>query len=339
MDWSKVGAQDRPPKLSNVDMLAGNLKARDAVHLHMNDLMSISDFLLFEFSKFQELRILHFLIYLVLYLVAVTGNLLIISVVAFDHRLHTPMYFFLMNLALQDLGQVSVIIPKSMINSLLNTRHISYAGCVLQVLLFATFAGSDFLLLTVMEYDRYVAICLPLQYETIMNRRACVQMVAGVWITGLLYGALHTGGTLAATFCSDIVNQFFCEVPQLLKLYCSKQYQTEMAAVVISILIVLVCFIFVIATYVQIFTAVLKISSVEGRKKTFSTCVPHLIVFSTLVFTYAIVYLRTSSDTNSYMDVVFTITYSTIPPMLNPVIYSMRNRDIRIALSKLFGVW
>ncbi|XP_066487529.1 olfactory receptor 14J1-like [Tiliqua scincoides] len=304
----------------------------------MDNQTSISEFLLLEFSPTRELQILHFLLFLVLYWAAVTGNLLIISAVAFDRRLHTPMYFFLMNLALQDLGQVSVIIPKSMINSLLNTRHISYSCCVAQVLFFIIFAGSDFSLLTVMAYDRYVAICNPLQYEMIMNRTACMQMISGVWITGLLYGILHTCGTFAATFCSNVINQFFCEIPQLVKLYCSKVYQTEMLAVVISVLIVLGCFIFVITTYVQISREVLRIPSVQGKKKAFSTCLPHLIVLSTFIFTSCIAYLRTPSNTPSYMNLVFTIMYSTVPPMLNPVIYSMRNKDIKIALSKLLGL-
>ncbi|XP_066487543.1 olfactory receptor 14I1-like [Tiliqua scincoides] len=304
----------------------------------MDNQTSVSEFLLLEFSNIWELRILHFLIFLVLYLAALTGNLLIISAVAFDRHLHTPMYFFLMNLALQDLGQVSVIIPKSMINSLLNTRHITYSGCVAQVLFFIVFAGSDFFLLTVMAYDRCVAICNPLQYEMIMNRTACMRMIASVWGTGFFNGILHTCGTFATTFCSNVVNQFFCEIPQLIKLHCSKVYQAEMVVVFISILAASGCFIYVIVTYVQIFTAVLRIPSVQGQKKAFSTCIPHLVVFSTLVFTCFIAFLRPSSDTTSYMDLVFTIAYSTIPPVLNPVIYSMRNKDIKVSLSKLFGM-
>ncbi|XP_066485943.1 olfactory receptor 14A16-like [Tiliqua scincoides] len=303
----------------------------------MNNQTSTSEFLLAEFSPIRKLQILHFLMFLVLYLAAVTGNLLVISAVVFDHHLHTPMYFLLMNLALQDLGTVSVIIPKSMINSLLNTRHISYAGCVAQVLFFASFAGSDFFLLTVMAYDRYVAICNPLQYEIIMNRTACMRMIASVWGTGFFNGILHTCGTFATTFCSNVVNQFFCEVPQLLKLYCSNQYQIETIALVISILIVLGCFIFVIITYVQIFMAVLRIPSVQGRKKALSTCFPHLIVLSTFVFSTSTAHLRPAPDTPSYLDLVYTVMYSIVPPILNPVIYTMRNKDIKVALSKLLG--
>ncbi|XP_066485944.1 olfactory receptor 14C36-like [Tiliqua scincoides] len=302
----------------------------------MDNQTSVAEFVLLEFSKIRELQILHFSIFLVLYLAAVTGNFLVISTIAFDHRLHIPMYFFLMNLALQDLGQLSVIMPKSMLNSLTNTRRISYAGCVAQIFLYLFFAASAFSLLTVMSYDRYVAICKPLQYEVIMNRRTCMQLTASVWISGLLYGTLHTIGTFSATFCSDVVNQFFCEIPQMLKLYCSKDYQTEMVAIVISVLIVSGCFVFVLTTYVQIFMAVLRIPSLQGREKALSTCLPHLIVFSTFVSVSSITYLRPSSDTSSYLDLVLAIMYSTLPPILNPVIYSMRNKEIKVALSKLF---
>ncbi|XP_053215954.1 olfactory receptor 14A16-like [Podarcis raffonei] len=299
---------------------------------------SISEFLLLEFSEVRELQILHFLLFLVLYLATVTGNLLIISAVAFDHHLHTPMYFFLMNLAMQDLGQVSVIIPKFMSNSLMNTRHISYSGCVAQVLFFLFFLASDFSLLTVMAYDRYIAICNPLQYEVLMNKQACIQMVTSVWISSFFYGVLHTGGTFAPTFCSNIVNQFFCEIPQLLKLTCSDLYLLEIGIVVVSAVIGLGCFIFIIITYVHIFTAVLKIPSVEGRQKAFSTCLPHLIVFSIFVFTGCFAYLKPTSNTPSHLDLALTIIYSMFPPLMNPVIYSMRNKEIKLSVLKLLGL-
>lgn len=163
-----------------------------------------------------------------------------------------------------------------------------------------------------------------------MNRRAYVQMMASVWITALLFGILHATSTFPTSFCSNIVNQFFWELPQLLKLYCSKEYQTEMLVVLLSVLTVFGCFIFVIITYIQI-CKVLRIPSVQGKRKAFSTCLPHLIVFSTFVFTTITAHLRPSFDT-SYN----TIMYSTLPPMLNPFIYSMRNKDIKVALSKLF---
>ncbi|XP_028560223.2 olfactory receptor 14A16-like [Podarcis muralis] len=301
----------------------------------MDNQSSISGFLLLEFSAVREQQILHFSLFLILYLAIISGNLLIISAVVFDHHLHTPMYFFLMNLAIQDLGSVSAIIPKSMANSFHNTRYISYSGCVAQVFCFVSFVGSDFFLLTVMAYDRYVAICNPLQYEMVMNKAACTQMVAGVWITGLFYGTLHTGGTFAVQFCSNIVNQFYCEIPELLKVSCSDSYLAEVVILVISAVIELGCFFFIIATYVLIFTAVLRIPSIQGRKKAFSTCLPHLTVFSVFIFTGWFAYLRPPSDTPSGLDLALTVIYTFVPPMLNPVIYSMRNKDIQVALAKL----
>ncbi|XP_061444898.1 olfactory receptor 14A16-like [Rhineura floridana] len=297
---------------------------------------SHSEFLLLEFSEVRELQILHFFVFLVYYLATVTGNLLIISAVASDHRLHTPMYFFLMNLAMQDLGQVSVIIPKSMANSLMNTRHISYFGCVAQIFFFLFFVASDFSLLTVMAYDRYIAICNPLQYEMLMNKQACIQMIASVWITGFLHAVLHTGGTFGLPFCSNVVNQFFCEIPPLLKLVCSDLNLIEIGALVLSVVIAFCCFIFIIITYVHIFTSVLRIPSTEGKQKAFSTCLPHLTVFSIFVTISVFTYLKPTSTSPSHLDLVFSMIYSMVPPLINPIIYSMRNKEIKNALSKHF---
>ncbi|XP_061447878.1 olfactory receptor 14I1-like [Rhineura floridana] len=299
---------------------------------------SVSEFLLLEFSKVRERQILHFVIFLVLYLATVLGNLLIISAVVFDHRLHRPMYFFLMNLAMQDLGQVSVIIPKSMANSLMNTRHISYSGCVAQVLFFVFFISSDFILLIVMAYDRYVAICNPLQYQMIMNRRACTEMVATVWITALLYAGLHTSSTFATPFCSNVVSQFFCEIPQLLKLSCSSINQIETGVLMLFAVIGLGCFIFIVVTYVQIFSTVLRMPSVQGRQKAFSTCLPHLIVFSMFMVTGWFSHLSLTTNNTSNVNLIFTCMYSMVPPLLNPMIYSMRNKEMKAGLSNLVGL-
>uniref|UniRef100_A0A8C7DXI6 Olfactory receptor n=1 Tax=Naja naja TaxID=35670 RepID=A0A8C7DXI6_NAJNA len=290
----------------------------------------ISEFLLLEFSAIQELRIAYFCLFLISYLATLTGNLLIISAVVFDYHLHTPMYFFLMNLAIQDIASVSVLIPKIMLNYVLNNRYISYSGCVAQVLFFISFVGCDVALLTVMAYDRYVAICNPLQYELIMNRRqTCTRIVAMVWLAGLTYGVLHTSGTFVTPFCSNVVNQFFCEIPQLLKLACSELYLIEIGVVIVSVAIGVGCCCFIIVTYVHIFMTLLEISSRQGRQKAFATCLPHIIVFSMFLLTGSIAYLRPTSDTPSYLDLIFTMIYSMLPPLLNPIIYSMRNEAIK----------
>ncbi|CAM4559545.1 unnamed protein product [Lepidochelys kempii] len=182
----------------------------------MSNQTTMTEFLLLGFSDVPELQILYFVVFLVLYLISLLWNLPIITAIALNHHLHTPLYFFLMNLSILDLGSISVTISKSMANSLMNTRSISYSGCVAHVFLVIFFASADFAILTIMAYDRYVAICQPLHYETVMNRRACVQMAASALISVLLYSAVHTGKTFAISFCGgNMVHQFFCEVPQL----------------------------------------------------------------------------------------------------------------------------
>nr|XP_005313781.3 olfactory receptor 14A16-like [Chrysemys picta bellii] len=304
----------------------------------MSNRTTVTEFLLLGFSDVQELQILHFVVFLLIYLAALVGNLLIFMVIAFDHNLHNPMYFFLMNLSILDLGSISVTVPKSMANSLVNTRSISYAGCVAQVFFLLFFLGADFSLLTVMAYDRYVAICQPLHYERVMNSRASVQMAAGAWISGLLYSVLHTGNTFALTFCGgNMVDQFFCEIPQLLKLACSDSYLSEVGVLAFSVCLGLGCFVFIIVSYVQIFKSVLRIPSEQGRHKAFSTCLPHLTVVSLFVCTGAFAYLKPTSSSPSALDLVVAVLYSVLPPIMNPIIYSMRNKEIKAALRRLTG--
>ncbi|XP_044839440.1 olfactory receptor 14A16-like [Mauremys mutica] len=304
----------------------------------MSSQTNITEFLLLGFSDIRELQILHFVVFLVIYLAGMMGNLLFIMVVALDHHLHTPMYFFLMNLSILDLGTISVIIPKSMANSLMNTRLISYSGCVAQVFLVFFFASADFAILTIMAYDRYVAICQPLHYERVMNRRACVQMAASAWISVILYSAVHTGNTFAISFCGgNVVDQFFCQIPQLLKLACSDLDLSEVGFLIFSVCLASSCFVFIIVSYVQIFTTVLRIPSEQSRHKAFSTCLPHLIVISLFVSTGIFAYLKPTSSSPSGLDLMVAVLYSVLPPVMNPIIYSMRNKEIKASLRKLTG--
>ncbi|XP_033027082.1 olfactory receptor 14I1-like [Lacerta agilis] len=295
----------------------------------------MSTFLLWELSEVRELQILQFCLFLGLYLTTLSGNLLIIATVALDHQLHTPMYFFLMNLALMDVGSVSVILPKSMANSIMNSRSVSYSGCVAQVFFYMFFVASGLAILTVMAYDRYVAICNPLQYEAIMHKGACFQMAVIVWVTCLFYALVQTCGTFANTFCSNTINQFFCEIPKLLKLSCSNIYLVEVGFILIGCFIALGCFIFIIITYMRVFAAVRRIPSVHGKKKALSTCLPHLTVVTVFVFTSIFAYTRPPSNVSSDLDIVFSVIYTLISPILNPFIYSMRNKEIKTALWKL----
>ncbi|XP_039354494.1 olfactory receptor 14C36-like [Mauremys reevesii] len=305
----------------------------------MSNQTTLTEFLLLGFSDIWELQILHFVVFLMIYLVGLMGNLLIITAIALDPHLHTPMYFFLVNLSILDLGSISVTIPKSMVNSLMNTKVISYPGCVTQVFLFVVFTSTDLALLTIMAYDRYVAICQPLHYESVMNRRACVQMAASAWITGIVNSALHTGNTFRLPFCqTNVVHQFFCEIPQLLKLACSDSYLSEIGLLAFSGLLGLNCFVFIILSYVQIFKAVLRIPSEQGQHKAFSTCLPHLTVVSLFLCTGFFEYLKPTSISASGLDLLVGVLYSLVPPVMNPIIYSMRNTEIKAALKKLI-VW
>ncbi|XP_048372476.1 olfactory receptor 14A16-like [Sphaerodactylus townsendi] len=301
----------------------------------MPNVTSSSEFLLLQFSDIRELQIFVFIVFFTVYLTAVTGNLLIILAVALDHQLHTPMYFFLMNLAILDVGTVSVLLLKTMANSYLNSRSISYLGCVAQVFFLFFFGGSDFAILTIMAHDRHIAICNPLQYETIMHRGVCIEMAVSAWIAGMLNGALNSGGTFAINFCSNIIDQFFCEVPQVLKLACSDMYLVEVGVIIMSSFFTIGCFIYIIFSYVQIFRAVLRIPFVHGQKKAISTCLPHLTVVCLLIFSGIFAYVRPHRYSSSDLNVLSAIMYAVIPPLLNSFIYSIRNKEIKTALLKL----
>ncbi|XP_064926112.1 olfactory receptor 14A16-like [Columba livia] len=202
------------------------------------------------------------------------------------------MYFFLLNLALLDLGCISTIVPESMANSLWDTRAISYAGCVSQIFFFPYFITAEYCLLTVMAYDRYVAICKPLHYGTLLGSRAFVHMAAAAWASGFLNALLHTANTFSLPLCKgNAVDQFFCEIPQTLKLSCSHFYLREVWVILVSLLLIFGCFVFIVVSYVQIFRAVLRIPSEQAQHKAFSTCLPHL----------AVVFLLTSTGTFAHL--------------------------------------
>ncbi|NXF55543.1 O14J1 protein, partial [Oceanites oceanicus] len=302
----------------------------------LSNTSSITQFLLLAFADTRELQLLHFWLFLSIYLAALLGNGLIITAIACDHRLHTPMYFFLLNLSLIDLGSISTILPKTMANLLWDTRAISYAGCAAQLFLFAVLALAEYYLLTVMAYDRYVAICKPLHYETLLGSRACVHMAAAAWGTGFVISLLHTVNTFSLPLCKgNAVDQFFCEVPQILKLSCSHTYLREVGLLVASFSLSFGCFIFIVLSYVQIFRAVLRIPSEQGRHKAFSTCLPHLAVVSLFVSTAMFAYLKPLSISFPSLDLVVAVLYSLVPPAVNPLIYGMRNQELKDALKKL----
>ncbi|NXE85646.1 O14J1 protein, partial [Cochlearius cochlearius] len=299
----------------------------------MSNSSSITQFLLLAFADKRELQLLHFWLFLGIYLAALLGNGLIVTAVACDHHLHTPMYFFLLNLSLVDMGSISATLPKSMTNSLWDTRAIFYQGCVAQLFFFFFFMSVEYFLLTVMAYDRYVAICKPLHYGTLLGSRACVHMAAAAWGSGFLNSVLHTANTFSLPLCKgNAVDQFFCEVPQILKLSCSGFSLREVGLLVVSAFVGFGCFIFIVVSYVQIFRAVLRIPSQQGRHKAFSTCLPHLAVVSLFVCTAVFAHLKPPSISSPSLDMVVAVLYSVVPPAVNPLIYSMRNQELKEAL-------
>ncbi|KAF1541335.1 Olfactory receptor 14I1, partial [Eudyptula albosignata] len=300
----------------------------------MSNGSSITQFLLLAFADTWELQLLTFCLFLGIYLAALLGNGLIITAVACDHRLHTPMYFFLLNLSLVDLGSISTTLPKDMANSLWDTRAISYPGCAAQLFLFTFLVVAEYCLLTVMAYDRYIAICKPLHYGTLLGSRACVHMAAAAWGSAFLHAVLHTANTFSLPLCKgNAVAQFFCEIPQILKLSCSdSDYLREVGLLVVSVCLALGCFVFLVVSYVQILRAVLRIPSEQGRHKAFSTCLPHLAVVSLFVSTAMFAHLKPPTMSSPVINLVVSFLYSVVPPAVNPLIYSMRNQELKDAL-------
>ncbi|NXM77348.1 O14J1 protein, partial [Serilophus lunatus] len=299
----------------------------------MSNSSSITQFLLLAFADTRELQLLHFWLFLGISLAALLGNGLIISAVACDHHLHTPMYFFLLNLSLTDLGCICTTVPKAMHNSLWDTTNISYKGCAAQLFFFMFFISAEFFLLTLMCYDRYVSICKPLHYGTLLGSRACAHMAAAAWATAFLYSLLHTANTFSLPLCQgNALGQFFCEIPHILNLSCSKSYLRELGLIVVSACLAFGCFVFIVFSYVQIFRAVLRIPSEQGRHKAFSTCLPHLAVVSLFLSTATFAHLKPPSISSPSLDLALSVLYSVVPPALNPLIYSLRNQDLKDAL-------
>ncbi|XP_066843170.1 olfactory receptor 14A16-like [Anser cygnoides] len=295
-----------------------------------------TEFLLLPFADTRELQLLHFGLFLGIYLAALLGNGLILTVVARNHCLHTPMYFFLLNLTLLDLGSISTIVPKAMAIALWDTRTISYSGCAAQVCFLFFLLGAEYSLLTVMAYDRYVAICKPLHYRTFLSSRACKKIAPADWGSSFFYSVLHTANTFSIPLCQgNALDQFFCEIPQILRLSCSDAYLREFGVIAVSLSLAFGCFVFIVLSYVQTFRAVLKMPSSQGRHKAFSMCLPHLAVVSLFIITGTVAYLRPPSISSSSLDLVVAVLYSVVPPTLNPLIYSMRNQELKDSLKKL----
>ncbi|KAM7001076.1 olfactory receptor 14J1-like [Passerculus sandwichensis] len=302
----------------------------------MSNSSSIRHFLLLALADTRQLQLLHFCLLLGISLAALLANGLIISAVACGHHLHTPMFFFLLNLALSDLGSICTTVPKAMHNSLWDTRDISYTGCAAQLFFFVFFMSLEVSLLTIMCYDRYVSICKPLYYGTLLGSRACAHMAAAAWASAFLNALLHTASTFSLPLCNgNALDQFFCEIPQILKLSCSNSYLRELGLLAVSVFVASSCFVFIVFSYVQIFRAVLRIPSEQGRHKAFSTCLTHLAVVSLFLSTGFFAYLKPPSISSPSLDLALSVLYSVVPPVLNPLIYSLRNQELKAAVWRL----
>ncbi|XP_004871011.1 olfactory receptor 14C36 [Heterocephalus glaber] len=293
-------------------------------------------FLLMEISGMWDLQVFYAMFFSLVYLVTIMGNLVIAAVTTLDKSLHTPMYFFLRNLSILDSCYISVIVPNSCMNSMLETSSISKAGCVAQIFLVIFFAFVVALFLTIMAHDHFAAIFRPLHYPVIMNPHLCVHSTLASLLSGLIYAALHTINTFRLPFChSHAVQQLFCDIPSLLKLSCSDIFSNQITIFVSSVVICGGCFIYIIKSYIHIFSTVFRFPVGADREKAFSTCVPHILIVLIFISSGIYVYLRPSTMSASIRDMVLSMFYSVVPLLYNPIIYSLRNEQIKCAIRKL----
>ncbi|XP_075840490.1 olfactory receptor 5AK3-like [Microtus pennsylvanicus] len=293
----------------------------------------VKGFYLLGFGVQRDTQCVLFMVFLLIYVTSMVGNIGMILLINTDSRLQTPMYFFLQHLAFVDICYTSAITPKMLQNFVVEDGSISFGGCVVQLLIYAIFATSDCYLLAAMAVDRYVAICKPLHYPIIMSRKVCIQMVAGSYLVGSINSSVHTGFTFSLSYCkSNRINHFFCDVPPIISLSCSNTDTN------IRLLVVFVGFnltftvLVVILSYIYIMVAILKMSSTAGRKKTFSTCASHLTAVTIFYGTLAYMYLQPHSDKAEENMKVASVFYGIVIPMLNPLIYSLRNKEVKDAI-------
>ncbi|XP_025721617.2 olfactory receptor-like protein OLF4 [Callorhinus ursinus] len=299
----------------------------------------ISEFLLLGLSEDPELQPLIFGLFLSMYLITVLGNLLIILAVSSDSHLHTPMYFFLANLSFADICFTSTTIPKMLWNIQTQSQVITYAGCVSQMYFVLLFAGWDDFLLTVMAYDRFVAICHPLHYTVIMNPWLCGLLVLVSWVISVLNSLLQSLMVLRLSFCTEVeIPHFFCELNQVVGQACSDMFLNNMVMYFATVLLGLAPLPGILYSYFKIVSSICQISSIQGKYKAFSTCASHLSMVSSFYCTGLGVYLSSPAPQSSHSGAVASVMYTVVMPMLNPFIYSLRNRDIKRALKRIVGI-
>ncbi|XP_075121993.1 olfactory receptor 5AP2-like [Leptodactylus fuscus] len=295
-----------------------------------------TEFILLGLTDNPKLEIILFVLFFIFYIITLTGNLGILVAIRADPRLHTPMYFFLNNLSFLDLCYATIITPKTLVNFMSKSKTIGYKECAVQMYFFAASVTTECFLLGIMAYDRYVAICNPLLYTVVMSNTICLRLVASAYTLGYLNATLHTITTFRLPFCkTNKIDHFFCDVPPLLKLSCTKTTMNEILMFIFGGFAETSSLTTIIVSYSYIISSILRIRSVEGRKKAFSTCASHFMAVTIFYSTILFMYLRPTSTYSMSQDRVASVFYSVIIPMLNPLIYSLRNNEVAQALKRI----
>ncbi|XP_044116979.1 olfactory receptor 5T1-like [Neovison vison] len=309
----------------------------DLYRFQMKNVTEVTMFILMGFTEDFEMQILLFFLFLAIYLFTLIGNLGLVILVIGDSRLHNPMYYFLSVLSFLDACYSSVVTPKMLANFLAENKTISYLGCAAQVLLFVTFGTTECFLLAAMAYDRYVAIYNPLLYSVSMSPRVYVPLIVASYVGGILNASVHTVATFSLSFCaSNEIRHVFCDIPPLLAISCSDTHTNQLLLFYFVGAIELVTIMIVLISYGFILLAILRMHSAEGRRKVFSTCASHLTGVTIYYGTIFFMYMRPSSSYALDHDMIVSIFYTIVIPMLNPIIYSLRNKDVKEAMKKLF---
>ncbi|XP_039354126.1 olfactory receptor 1009-like [Mauremys reevesii] len=295
----------------------------------------ILEFILLGFGNVPELQPLLFLVFLVIYAVTVLGNILILVLVVADQHLHTPMYFFLGNLSFLEICYSSTLLPRLLASLLTGDRTISIKGCFVQTYFFGILTATESLLLAAMSYDRYLAICNPLRYAALMNGRICCQLVAGSWISSFLACTTINIFLFKSKFCdSKEIDHFFCDFSPVIKLSCGDTQAVQLLTFIVSAIGTFVPCLLVLTSYIRIIATILRIPSTTGRQKAFSTCSSHLIVVIVYYGTLITVYVVPTADSHKVLHKLVSVFYTVLTPMINPVIYSLRNKEVNEALRK-----
>ncbi|XP_001366835.3 olfactory receptor 10T2-like [Monodelphis domestica] len=303
-----------------------------------NETWIVKEFVLVGFSNFPDLKPTLFSLFLLMYLITLSGNITIITIIYLDHTLHTPMYCFLGVLSLSETCYTLVTIPNMLVHLLMENQVISISSCRAQMFFFLGLGCSHCFLLTLMGYDRYVAICHPLRYPMIMNPSVCIRLGALVFCSGFLVAIIETCLIFSSSFCNDNrVEHFFCDIAPVLKLSCTQSIAKALAIFFLSVIVVLVSFLLILLSYAFIVAAILRIPSAEGRRKAFSTCASHLTVVIVHFGCASIIYLRPESGSNPEKDRMVAVFYTVVTPLLNPVVYTLRNKEVRVALKRTLG--